>query len=128
MDPTPSRILIVEDDETTADQYARMLRLEGHEVRTAFSAASGLEEVESSAPDAIIVDLHMPTIDGLEFVRRVRSSADSRTTPLAIVTGDYFLDDTILDELRALGVEVCFKPLWVEDLAILVQRMLNPAG
>jgi two-component system response regulator PrrA len=121
-------ILIVEHDELTTATYARMLRLEGYQVWTAVSAEDGLRAVESSHPDAIIVDFRMPGIDGLEFLRRLRARSDTRRTPVAIVTGDYFLDDTIPAELRELGAEVRFKPLWLEDLATLVHGLLDSAN
>ena len=86
-----------------------------------------MREVESSHPDAVIVDFRMPGIDGLEFLRRFRARDDTHSTPVAIVTGDYFLDETIPAELRELGAEVRFKPLWLEDLATLVHGLLTSA-
>ena len=56
-----------------------------------------------------------------------RSSNAFRFAP-TFVTGDFFLDDAISDELRALGVEVCFKPLWIEDLASLVREQRRGFG
>jgi CheY-like chemotaxis protein len=127
VDPKSSRILIVEDDEVTIDQYARMLRLEGYVVRTALNAEAGLTEVHSSTPpDAIIVDFRLPDMDGLEFLRHVRTSSVTMKTPVAIVTGDYFLDTAIPTQLEELRAEICFKPLWLEDLLTLVRKMLNP--
>jgi DNA-binding response OmpR family regulator len=123
-EPTAT-ILIVEHDEASIGTYARILRLEGYQVQMALSAEAGLREVESSRPDAIIVDFKMPGIDGLEFLRRLRAREDTRTTPVAIVTGDYFLDDTIPAQLRDLGAELRFKPLWLEDLASLVRVLLS---
>jgi two-component system OmpR family response regulator len=129
VDPQPSRILIVEDDEVTIDQYARMLRLEGYDIRTALTAEAGLTEVDSpDPPDAIIVDFRLPDMDGLAFLRQLRACAASANTPVAIVTGDYFLDDAIPLELRALRAEIFFKPLWLEDLMTLVRNMLNRVG
>ena len=104
--PTHQHILIIEHDELTTATYARMQRLEGYQVSTALSAEDGLREVESNVPDAIIVDFHMPGLNGLEFLRRLRARDDTGKTPVAIVTGDYFLDDTIPTELHALGAEV----------------------
>ena len=94
---TTSKILIVDDDEGVTQTFARMLRLEGYQVRTAVSAENGLREAEESHPDAIILDLRMPLVDGLGFLRRLRAHDDQRDTPVAIVTGDYFLDDAGLD-------------------------------
>jgi CheY-like chemotaxis protein len=70
----------------------------------------------------------MPGMDGLEFLRRLRARDDTRSTPVAIVTGDYFLDDTIPAQLRELGAMVRFKPLWLEDLAPLVHGLLTSAN
>ena len=60
MNTPPSRVLIIDDDEATTQTFARVLRLEGHEVRTALDAEAGLREALIETPDAIIVDLRMP--------------------------------------------------------------------
>jgi two-component system OmpR family response regulator len=121
----PSRILIVEDDEVTNDQYARFLRLEGYDVRTALSAKAGLTEVQSMKPDAIIVDFRLPDVDGLQFLRLVRGDTANANIPVAVVTGDYFLDDSVPAQLLELRAEIVFKPLWLEDLTSLVRKMLD---
>jgi DNA-binding response OmpR family regulator len=122
---TASKILIVDDDEGVTQTFARMLRLEGYQVRTAVSAETGLQEAEDSRPDAIILDLRMPLVDGLGFLRRLRAHDDQRLVPVAIVTGDYFLDDSVSTELRELGAELRFKPLWLEDLVGLARNLLK---
>jgi DNA-binding response OmpR family regulator len=124
-DRTPAKILIVDDDEGVTQTFARMLRLEGYQVRTAVSAETGLREAEHSHPDAIILDLRMPLVDGLGFLRRLRAHDHQRTTPVAIVTGDYFLDETVATELQQLGAELKFKPLWLEDLVGLARNLLQ---
>jgi DNA-binding response OmpR family regulator len=124
-DGSTSKILIVDDDEGVTQTFARMLRLEGYQVRTAVSAEKGLQEAEQSHPDAIILDLRMPLIDGLGFLRRLRAFEEHSTTPVAIVTGDYFLDDSISNELRELGAELRYKPLWLEDLVGLARNLLK---
>jgi DNA-binding response OmpR family regulator len=122
---TAAKILIVDDDEGVTQTFARMLRLEGYQVRTAVSAETGLREAEHSHPDAIILDLRMPLVDGLGFLRQLRSHDDQRKTPVAIVTGDYFLDEAIANELQELGAELRFKPLWLEDLVGLARNLLQ---
>ena len=102
-----------------------MLKLEGYKVRTAMKAEKGLREAAESRPDAIILDLRMPLVDGLGFLRRLRAHGNQRTTPVAIVTGDYFLDDTVSKELRELGAELRFKPLWLDDLVGLARTLLK---
>jgi two-component system response regulator PrrA len=127
---TPA-ILIVDDDEGVTTTFARMLRLEGYEVYTAMNAEMGLEEAKATTPDAIILDLRMPLVDGLGFLRRLRAIERYRDTPVAIVTGDYFLDDAVSAELRHLGAELKFKPLWLEDLVGLARTLLSghpPSG
>ena len=118
-------ILIVDDDEGVTTTFARMLRLEGYEVYTAMNAETGLREAEATAPDAIILDLRMPLVDGLGFLRRLRAIDQYREIPVAIVTGDYFLDDAVSAELRMLGAELKFKPLWLEDLVGLARTLLS---
>jgi len=120
-----SKILIVDDDEGVTQTFARMLRLEGFQVRTAVSAEKGLAEAEESHPDAIILDLRMPLVDGLGFLRRLRAKDHQRSTPVAIVTGDYFLDEAVSSELQQLGAELQFKPLWLEDLVRLARNLLK---
>ncbi|MBI3494174.1 MAG: response regulator [Acidobacteria bacterium] len=124
-DDAAAKILIVDDDEGVTHTFARMLRLEGYQVRTAVNAETGLREAQQSHPDAIILDLRMPLLDGLGFLRRLRAHDDQRSTPVAIVTGDYFLDDSISTELRELGAELRFKPLWLEDLVGLARNLLK---
>jgi CheY-like chemotaxis protein len=125
---TPSArpsVLIVDDDEVVAMTFARMLRLEGYDVRTALSAADGLRMAQDSAPDAIVLDLRMPTIDGLGFLRQLRSRHEHRAIPAVVVTGDYFVNDETVAELRALGANVRFKPVWLEELITLTRQLLG---
>jgi DNA-binding response OmpR family regulator len=127
-DSTTATILIIDDDEGVTETFARMLRLEGFQVCTAFTAETGLQQAQTSHPDAIILDLRMPLVDGLGFLRQLRaheSGESHRETPVAIVTGDYFLEDAISSELRELGAEVRFKPLWLEDLVRLARNLLK---
>ena len=124
-DKTTATILIVDDDEGVTQTFARMLKLEGFEVRTAMNAENGLEQAQAAQPDAIILDLRMPLVDGLGFLRRLRANDDHRHTPVAIVTGDYFLDDSVSAEIRQLGAELKFKPLWLEDLVSLARTLLK---
>jgi DNA-binding response OmpR family regulator len=120
----PAKVLIIDDDEAVTQTFARMLRLEGHEVRTANTAEMGLIEADAQHPDAIIVDLRMPLINGLGFLYRLRSKDQYQGTPVAIVTGDYCLDESISRELTELGAQLHYKPLWLEDLVELAKSLL----
>ena len=118
-------ILIVDDDPSVTETFERMLRLEGYHVVTALSAEAGLSQAEQWHPDAILLDLRMPLVDGLQFLRALRAKESLSRMPVAIVTGDYFLDDGVSRELRGLGAEVRFKPLWLEDLVALARNLLK---
>ena len=118
-------ILVVDDDEGVRQIFARMLTLEGFRVRTAMNGKRGLWEVAQRQPDAIILDLRMPLVDGLDFLRRLRASQSHCETPVGIVTGDYFLEDDVSAELKALGASLTFKPLWLDDLLDLTRTLLR---
>jgi DNA-binding response OmpR family regulator len=118
------RLLIVDDDGATTQTFARILTLEGYDVRTATTAEVALCENDAWRPDAIILDLWMPFINGLGFLYRLRGREDRRDTPVVMVTGDQCLEDTIIDEIHELGAEVYFKPLWLEDLVTVVRKLV----
>jgi DNA-binding response OmpR family regulator len=117
-------ILIVDDDRAVADTFARMLKLEGYNVATAVNAEAGLEIAERVVPNAIILDLRMPIVNGVQFLRRIRANPQLVEVPVAIVTGDYFLGETTAAELKSLGASVRFKPLWLEDLVALARTLV----
>jgi DNA-binding response OmpR family regulator len=66
----------------------------------------------------------MPLANGVEFLRRLRADEGHRDTPVAVVTGDYSLDDTVAGELHQLGARVVFKPLLLAELVELTRRLL----
>ena len=119
------RLLIVDDDLSTTQTFAQILTLEGYDVRTAATAESGLREIEAGHPDAVILDLRMPFINGLGLLYRLRAGEPDRQTPVVIVTGDQCLDDAVIRELRDLGAEVRFKPLWLEDLVDVAKSLVQ---
>jgi DNA-binding response OmpR family regulator len=119
-----ARILIVDDDETVLQTFAKALTLEGYDVRIAASPLTGLQQVEDTPPDAILLDLRMPFVNGIGFLYRLRAQAAHRHTPVAIITGDSCIDDPMLEEVHELDAEVLFKPIWIEDVVKLTRSML----
>src|SRR5204862_5699248 len=119
------RLLIVDDDLSTTQRVAQILTMEGYDVRTAATAEPCLREFESAPPDAIILDLRMPFINGLGLLYRLRAAEPNRQTPVVIVTGDQCIDDSIIRELKDLGAEVKFKPLWLEDLVDVARSLVQ---
>ena len=116
-------ILIVDDDPSVTDTFSRLLQLEGFTVYAAVSPESGLRIAADKHPDAIILDLRMPILSGLQFLQHLRKTPALRHTPVAIVTGDYFVDDGTTSQIEALGASVLFKPLWLEDLVALARGL-----
>jgi two-component system response regulator PrrA len=123
-DPASSSILIVDDDQSVVDTFSRLLKLEGFQVATALDPAVGLMMAENVTPTAIILDMRMPLISGIQFLRQVRSHAQLVNVPVAIVTGDCFLSDELERELTALGATLRYKPMWAEDLVALARTLI----
>jgi DNA-binding response OmpR family regulator len=117
-------VLIIDDDEVTLMTYVWGLQREGYTVRTATSAASGWCEWTLEQPAVLILDLRLPTAaDGLQFLRDLRARAGGGT-PVAVVTGEYALDDQVRSVLSALNARLLFKPIWVEELIELVADLI----
>ncbi len=121
--PAP-RVLIVDDDVSVTDTFSRMLRLEGYEVWAALSADEGLNLAQTHQPHAVILDLRMPLTSGLQVLRAIRAIPSLTNTPVAIVTGDYYLDEAQSSEITSLGAELRYKPLWLEELVTLAKRLV----
>jgi CheY-like chemotaxis protein len=120
-------VLVVDDDPAVVETFSRMLKLEGFRVAAAADPSIGLELAEHVVPDAIVLDLRMPVLGGLQFLRRIRANRSLVDVPVAIVTGDPFITDTTEAEIRALGAILKFKPMYLEDLVALV-RCLTGTG
>ena len=119
-----ARILIVDDDETVLQTFAKALSLEGYDVRVAVSPLAGLQEVVETPPDVILLDLRMPFVNGIGFLYRLRAQTAHRHTPVAIITGDSCIDDPAMTELHGLDAEVCFKPMWIDEVVALTRNLL----
>jgi len=116
-------ILIVEDDAGAADAFVLILTSRGYDVRVAVDAETGFEAIERCIPAIVLVDLHLPLVSGVDFLRQVRQHHVD--VPIAMMTGDYLVDDGVISELRTLGAPVYFKPLWEEDLVAIVGLLLG---
>ncbi|MBP6716317.1 MAG: response regulator [Acidobacteria bacterium] len=124
----PAHVLIVDDDLVVGETFARMLKVNGFQVSVVQSVDAALEAAGRQVPDAILSDLRMPMVDGLGLLTRVRRDPRLREVPIAIVTGDHFLTEEFLGELRAYGASVRFKPLFMSDLLELVNGLTSGSG
>jgi CheY-like chemotaxis protein len=113
-------VLIVDDDPEVVQTFGGWLRCEGYDIRVAANGETALEQVEGA--DAVILDFRMPILDGLGFLRRLRQRDTS--VPVAVVTGDYLIDEGILHEFKQLNATVLFKPLWVDDLIAVTTALI----
>ena len=120
-----AHLLIIDDDPAVGLTFRRMLEVIGHRVSRALSAEEGLAKLDVDPPDAILLDMRMPVMDGLEFLRRLRQDDRFKTLPVGIVTGDYFLNEQVLAEISELGATVRYKPVAMEDLHALAGVLLS---
>jgi CheY-like chemotaxis protein len=85
--PSGKRLLVVDDNQDAADSLAMLLRLQGHEVRVAYSGMAALEMTKTYSPDVVFLDIGMPGMDGYEVARRLRQTPGLGNVMLAALTG-----------------------------------------
>jgi two-component system, OmpR family, response regulator MprA len=107
------KILVVEDDDAVRSAVRRALILNGYEVVLASGGQAGLLEAEMSAPDAIVLDLGLPDVDGMEVCRRLRSAGNQ--TPILMLTARDAVEDRV-DGLEAGADDYLVKPYDVREL------------
>jgi DNA-binding response OmpR family regulator len=117
-------VLLVDDDTVATQQFARILKLEGYTVDMAFDGDTALRMTARQRPDVLLVDLRMPTMDGLAFLRAFETTYGRKRVPTALITGDVFLDAAEEREAIALGARIIFKPIWTDQLLGLVKSLL----
>lgn len=115
-------VLLVEDDVESLKIFEQILRENGFDVRTAADAESGLLQLEAEPPATIVMDLRLPTLDGVECLRRIRAIPRLVHTPVTVITADYLVDDNVVAQIEAMGARLCFKPIWEEDLLRIVRK------
>jgi CheY-like chemotaxis protein len=79
--------LVVDDNQDAGNSLAMLLRLQGHEVRVAYSGVAALEMTQDYRPDVVILDIGMPGMDGYEVARRLRQRPGLEKVVLAALTG-----------------------------------------
>jgi PAS domain S-box-containing protein len=81
------RVLVVDDNEDTAQSLALVLRLQGHEVQIAHHGLTALQLASEAKPEIVILDIGLPGIDGFEVARKLRADAQTRNATLIALTG-----------------------------------------
>jgi phosphate regulon transcriptional regulator PhoB len=120
----PSRVLIVEDEPDIRELVVHHLKREGYQVSVAASGEEALRQVQASPPDLVLLDLMMPTMNGLEVCRRLRQDPVTASLPIVMLTAKG-------DEVdRVLGLELgaddyVVKPFSPKELLARVRAVLR---
>jgi two-component system, OmpR family, response regulator MprA len=123
-DNTGMSLLVVDDDRALREVLRRALQLGGYEVRLAESGAAALTEVSAEAPEAIVLDIGLPDIDGLEVCRLLRR--EGNRVPVLMLTARDAISDRI-EGLDAGADDYLVKPFDVDELKARIRALLRRA-
>jgi len=82
----PKKILVVEDEPDTAEMFAEMLRLRGYRVFKSYGSASAMRQLALEKPDAVVLDIMMPGVSGLEVLYYMRRDPALENIPVIVVS------------------------------------------
>ena len=119
------QILVVDDEPAVRDSLDRALRLEGYKVELAADGAEALSALDSDTPDAIVLDLMMPRVDGFEVCRRIRAAGDR--TPVLVLTARDGVSDRVKG-LDAGAADYLVKPFALDELLARLRALLRRSG
>jgi len=119
------RLLLVEDDRGVRESLARALQFEGYDVTTAEDGGRGLELARSIDPDALILDVMMPVLDGLEVTRKLRSTGTD--VPILMLTARHQITDRVAG-LDAGADDYLVKPFSLDELLARLRALLRRSG
>ncbi len=116
--------MVVDDEPAVRSSIERALKLEGYEVVTAPDGSEALRELAIAPPDAIVLDVLMPEVDGLEVCRRMRGAGDR--TPVLMLTARDAISDRV-DGLDAGADDYLVKPFALEELLARLRALMRRA-
>jgi two-component system response regulator MprA len=116
------RVLVVDDERPVREAIERALKLEGYEVLLAHDGADALKVFTDTPSDAIVLDIMMPNVDGLEVCRRIRAAGDS--TPILLLTARDAVDDRV-SGLDAGADDYLVKPFALAELLARLRALLR---
>ena len=118
-------ILVVDDEKDIAEIVSDLLRGEGFETAMAYDGQEALTALRRLQPDAVVLDLKMPVMDGLQVLRHMRADPSLQTIPVVILTATRVIED-LQQELQQLLVHHCIsKPFEPEELVRCVTEVLK---
>ncbi len=118
------RVLYVEDNAELRDYVSRMLTRHGHEVRTASDGIEGWTAVQSWRPDVVVSDVMMPGIDGLELIRYMKNSDDTKTIPVILITARSEIEAKIAG-LESGADDYLPKPINIRELDARIRNLVS---
>ena len=116
------RVLVVDDDPAVSGALNRALRLEGYDVSLAGDGPIALEQIAVRPPDAVVLDIGLPTLDGLEVCRRLRAAGDD--TPVLMLTARDAVNDRV-QGLDAGADDYLVKPFALAELLARLRALLR---
>ena len=119
------RILVVDDEPSVRSAVSRALEVERYEVEVAFDGGGALQAMSLSRPDAVVLDVMMPGVNGLEVCRRMRALGD--TTPVLMLTARDAVSDRVAG-LDAGADDYLVKPFALEELLARLRALLRRAS
>lgn len=121
-DGSPVRVLVVDDEQSLTELLAMALKYEGWEIKTAGDGQKALATAREFRPDAVVLDIMLPDIDGLQVLQRMR--ADGNDVPVLFLTAKDGLDDRIAG-LTAGGDDYVTKPFSLEEVVARLRGLIR---
>jgi CheY-like chemotaxis protein len=120
-------VLLVDDDADTREAFGLLLKAEGFAVETAESAADALALLDRTEPAAIVMDVHMPAMDGYEFRERQRAMPAHRAIPFVAVSGSAEPMEDVAARLGIPAEHCLLKPVDPALLVAILRAVISPA-
>jgi CheY-like chemotaxis protein len=122
-----SKILLVEDNELNRDMLSRRLQRRGYEVMLAVDGPSGVEMAQTHAPDLVLMDMSLPTLDGWEATRRLKANVATQHIPVIALTAHAMSGDRE-KALEAGCDDYDTKPVEIVRLLAKIETLLSRGG
>jgi CheY-like chemotaxis protein len=117
------KILVIEDNRDSRDILAKLLRMSGYDVMSANDGEAGLAAALQQNPDLIITDIHMPNMNGIEFVQRIRNDQALDRVPVLVVTA--FGSQVAREAVNAGADAAAEKPFDFDRFLLTVEELIG---